>query len=101
MRNFEGISEVALRCRHFHGSNAIPPKRIERLINIYDRIIKMGFAFHTAKTPLPCKGKRVGNRGVLGIISYYACFITSRTPYDFFMTPPFRSRTMMLSVIYE
>lgn len=52
------LLRVALRCRHFHGSNAIPPARLKWLTTIYDGIIKTGLAFHTAKTPLPCRGKR-------------------------------------------
>ena len=52
------ILKVALRCRHFHGQNAIPASRIMRLTKIYDKIIKHGLAFHEAQTPLPCKGKR-------------------------------------------
>ena len=53
-----GLLRVALRCRHFHGDNAIPPERIKWLTKIYDRVIKQGLKFHTAQTPLPCKGKR-------------------------------------------
>lgn len=52
------LLRVALRCRHFHGSNAIPPQRLKWLTTIYDRTIKTGLAFHTAKPALPCKGKR-------------------------------------------
>lgn len=52
------ILKIALRCRHFHGQNAIPASRIMRLTKIYDRIIKHGLAFHEAQTPLPSKGKR-------------------------------------------
>jgi len=52
------ILRVALRCRHFHGHNAIPASRIKRLTKMYDKIIKHGLAFHEAQTPLPCKGKR-------------------------------------------
>lgn len=52
------ILKVALRCRHFHGHNAIPAARIIQLTKIYDKIIKHGLAFHEAQTPLPCKGKR-------------------------------------------
>ena len=50
--------EVALRCRHFHGTNAIPPTRIGRLTLIYNKLINLGLAFHEALPPLPCKGKR-------------------------------------------
>lgn len=52
------LLRVALRCRHFYGSNAIAPARLKWLIKIYDRIIKQGLAFHSAQIPLPCKGKR-------------------------------------------
>ncbi len=52
------LLRVALRCRHFHGSNAIPAERLKWLTTIYDGIIKIGLAFHTEKIPLPCKGKR-------------------------------------------
>ena len=52
------ILKVALRCRHFHGDNAIPAVRITRLTKIYDKIIKHGLVFHEAQTPLPWKGKR-------------------------------------------
>ena len=52
------ILRVALRCRHFHGQNAIPAARIIRLTKIYDKIIKHGLTFHEGQTPLPCKGKR-------------------------------------------
>lgn len=52
------LLRVALRCRHFHGPNAIPTARILNLTKIYDKIIKHGLAFHEAQTPLPCKGKQ-------------------------------------------
>jgi len=52
------LLRAALRCRHFHGQNAIPAARIIRLIKIYDKIIKHGLSFHEAQTPLPCKGKQ-------------------------------------------
>ena len=52
------LLRVALRCRHFHGPNAIPTARILKLTRIYDKIIKHGLAFHEAQTPLPCKGKQ-------------------------------------------
>ena len=52
------LLRVSLRCRHFHGYNAIPAARIIRLTSIYDKIIKYGLAFHEAQTPLPCKGKQ-------------------------------------------
>ena len=52
------LLRLALPCRHFHEGNAIPSERIKWLTKIYDRIIKQGLAFHTAQTPLSCKGKR-------------------------------------------
>jgi transposase len=70
------LLRVALRCRHFHGSNAIPPERLKWLIKIYDRIIKQGLAFHTAQIPLPCKGKqgrqprRTGHNLLLRLFHY-------------------------------
>jgi transposase len=70
------LLRVALRCRHFHGSNVIPPGRLKWLTTIYDRIIKTGLAFHTAKTPLPCKGKqgrqpkRTGHNLLLRLFHY-------------------------------
>ena len=73
------LLRVMLRCRHFHGNNAIPPERIKWLIKIYDRIIKQGLAFHLGQTPLPCKGKqgrqpkRTGKYNVDRLVYYEAC----------------------------
>ncbi len=67
---------AALRCRHFHGDNAIPPERIKWLTKIYNRIIKQGLEFHTAQTPLPCKAKqgrqprRTGHNLLLRLFHY-------------------------------
>jgi transposase len=52
------LLRVALRCRHFHGHNEIPPARLNRLTWLYDSIIKEGLAFHEAQKPLPYKGKQ-------------------------------------------
>lgn len=52
------LLRVALRCRHFHGSNAIPATRIGRLTRIYNKLINFGLAFHEAQPLLSCKGKR-------------------------------------------
>ena len=48
------LLRVMLRCRHFHGDNAIPPERIKWLIKIYDRIIKQGVnvSYNANTTPL-------------------------------------------------
>lgn len=70
------LLRVMLRCRHFHGCNAIPPERIKWLTKIYDRIIKQGLVFHMAQTPLPCKGKqgrqprRTGHNLLLRLFHY-------------------------------
>jgi transposase len=70
------LLRVALRCRHFHGGNAIPPERLKWLTTIYDRIIKQGLAFHTTQPPLPCKGKqgrqprRTGHNLLLRLFHY-------------------------------
>lgn len=70
------LLRVALRCRHFHGGNAIPLKRTQWLIKIYDRIIKEGLTFHIEQTPLPCKGKqgrqprRTGHNLLLRLLHY-------------------------------
>lgn len=70
------LLRVALRCRHFHGRNAIPPECLKWLTAIYDRIIKVGLAFHTVKIPLPCKGKggrqpkRTGHNLLLYLFHY-------------------------------
>lgn len=52
------LLRIALRCRHFHGTNAIPAARIGRVTRIYDKLIKLGLAFHEAQPPLLSKGKR-------------------------------------------
>lgn len=70
------LLRVALRCRHFHGDNAIPPGRIKWLTNIYDEIIKQGLMFHTTQFPLPCKAKqgrqprRTGHNLLLRLFHY-------------------------------
>jgi transposase len=70
------LLRVALRCRHFHTNKAIPAERIKWLIKIYDKIIKQGLVFHTAQTPLPCKGKqgrqpkRTGHNLLLRLFHY-------------------------------
>ena len=52
------LLRVALRCRHFHKHNEIPPTRLSRLTRLYDSIVKEGLDFHEAQTPLPLKGKQ-------------------------------------------
>lgn len=52
------LLRVALRCRHFHRDNEIPPARLTRLVRLYDSIIKEGLAFHEAQIPLPYTGKQ-------------------------------------------
>jgi transposase len=70
------LLRVTLRCRHFHTNKAIPAERIKWLIKIYDKIIKQGLVFHTAQTPLPCKGKqgrqpkRTGHNLLLRLFHY-------------------------------
>lgn len=70
------LLRVALRCRHFHAGNATPSERIRWLVQIYDKIIEQGLTFHTAQTPLPCKGKqgrqprRTGHNLLLRLLHY-------------------------------
>lgn len=52
------LLRVALRCRHFHENNEIPPARLKKLIRLYDSIVKEGLNFHEAQMPLPYKGKQ-------------------------------------------
>jgi transposase len=70
------LLRVALRCRHFYDGKVIPAERIRWLTQIYDKIVKQGLAFHTAQTPLPCKGKqgrqprRTGHNLLLRLLHY-------------------------------
>lgn len=70
------LLRVALRCRHFYAGKAIPLERIRWLTQIYDKTLKQGLAFHSAQTPLPCKGKqgrqprRTGHNLLLRLLHY-------------------------------
>jgi transposase len=70
------LLRVALRCRHFHGTNIIPAARVSRITRIYNKLIKQGLAFHEAQPPLPCKGKqgrqprRTGHNLLLRLLHY-------------------------------
>jgi len=70
------LLRVALRCRHFYDGKIIPSNRIKWLTKVYDKIVKQGLAFHTAQTPLPCKGKqgrqprRTGHNLLLRLFHY-------------------------------
>lgn len=70
------LLRVALRCRHFHEHDVIPANRVERLTNIYNKIIRDGLAYHETLPPLPCKGKqgrqprRTGHNLLLRLFHY-------------------------------
>ncbi len=70
------LLRVSLRCRHFYGVKEIPLARLNRLMLLYDNIIKEGIAFHEARLPLFSnnkrgrRAKRTGHNLLLRLLNY-------------------------------